>query len=188
MATHFLRILLLLWQQVLSQTQDHRRRVLVAVAKNIKVWQVKARKIKAIYHTLNMCNLDVTQKCLIGECWCPVRDLDKIQMALRRGTVSDATCDVNADLRNEMGDSLVTRLPVDNSYIGKFLPIFRSEAAAVCLQSSTACRRGVSPPLTTERTSSRPYSSRSSMRLAWPRIGKLILVSVVTPCGYFAVR
>ena len=73
---------------MLGQTQDHRHRVLVAAAKNIKVWFIKVRKIKAIYHTLNMFNLDVTQKCLIGECWCPVKDLDKIQMALRRGTVS----------------------------------------------------------------------------------------------------
>jgi len=71
---------------VLSQTQDHRHRVLVAAAKNIKVWFIKVRKIKAIYHTLNMLNLDVTQKCLISECWCPSRDLEKIQMALRRGT------------------------------------------------------------------------------------------------------
>lgn len=73
---------------MLSQTQDHRHRVLVAAAKNIKVWFIKVRKIKAIYHTLNMFNLDVTQKCLISECWCPVNDLEKIQMALRRGTVS----------------------------------------------------------------------------------------------------
>jgi len=61
--------------------------VLVAAAKNIKEWFIKVRKIKAIYHTLNMFNLDVTQKCLISECWCPVNDLEKIQMALRRGTV-----------------------------------------------------------------------------------------------------
>ncbi|CAH1774498.1 unnamed protein product, partial [Owenia fusiformis] len=71
---------------VLGQTQDHRHRVLVAAAKNIKVWFIKVKKIKAIYHTLNMFNLDVTQKCLIAECWCPVADLDKIQLALRRGT------------------------------------------------------------------------------------------------------
>ncbi|CAE1280311.1 ATPeV0A [Acanthosepion pharaonis] len=71
---------------VLGQTQDHRHRVLVAAAKNIKVWFIKVRKIKAIYHTLNMFNLDVTQKCLIAECWCPVADLDRIQQALRRGT------------------------------------------------------------------------------------------------------
>ena len=34
-----------------------------------------------------MFNLDVTQKCLIAECWCAIADLDKIQLALRRGTV-----------------------------------------------------------------------------------------------------
>lgn len=71
---------------VLGQTQDHRYRVLVAAAKNIKSWFVKVRKIKAIYHTLNLFNLDVTQKCLIAECWCACSDLDKIQMALCRGT------------------------------------------------------------------------------------------------------
>ncbi|XP_064472298.1 V-type proton ATPase 116 kDa subunit a 1-like isoform X2 [Ornithodoros turicata] len=71
---------------VLGQTQDHRHRVLVAAAKNIKNWFVKVRKIKAIYHTLNLLNLDVTQKCLIAECWCAVSDLDKIHLALRRGT------------------------------------------------------------------------------------------------------
>lgn len=73
---------------VLGQTQDHRHRVLVAAAKNIKNWFVKVRKIKAIYHTLNLFNLDVTQKCLIAECWVPVLDMESIQLALRRGTVS----------------------------------------------------------------------------------------------------
>jgi len=71
---------------VLGQTNDHRHRVLVAAAKNIKVWFVKVRKIKAIYHTLNMFNLDVTQKCLIAECWIPTPDVEAIQLALRRGT------------------------------------------------------------------------------------------------------
>lgn len=72
---------------VLGQTQDHRHRVLVAAAKNLKNWFVKVRKIKAIYHTLNLFNLDVTQKCLIAECWVPVLDIETIQLALRRGTV-----------------------------------------------------------------------------------------------------
>lgn len=72
---------------MLSQTQDHRHRVLLAAAKNIKTWFIKVRKIKAIYHTLNLFNLDVTQKCLIAEAWVPVCDLENIQIALRRGTV-----------------------------------------------------------------------------------------------------
>ncbi|XP_078378211.1 V-type proton ATPase 116 kDa subunit a 1-like [Oculina patagonica] len=73
-------------QTVLNETRDHRHRLLVSVAKNINQWFIKVKKIKAIYHTMNMFNLDVTQKCLIAECWCPVSDLNKIQQALRRGT------------------------------------------------------------------------------------------------------
>ena len=68
---------------VLGQTNDHRHRVLVAAAKNIKVWFIKVRKIKAIYHTLNYFNLDVTQKCLIAECWIPTVDIEAIQLSLR---------------------------------------------------------------------------------------------------------
>ncbi|KAK2570230.1 V-type proton ATPase 116 kDa subunit a 1, partial [Acropora cervicornis] len=72
--------------RVLNETRDHRHRLLLTVAKNINQWFIKVKKIKAIYHTMNMFNLDVTQKCLIAECWCPVSDLDRIQQALRRGT------------------------------------------------------------------------------------------------------
>ncbi|KAJ8344741.1 hypothetical protein SKAU_G00289340 [Synaphobranchus kaupii] len=73
-------------QMVLNQTEDHRQRVLQAAAKTVRVWFIKVRKMKAIYHTLNLCNIDVTQKCLIAEVWCPVSDLDSIQFGLRRGT------------------------------------------------------------------------------------------------------
>ncbi|XP_051570600.1 V-type proton ATPase 116 kDa subunit a 1-like isoform X2 [Myxocyprinus asiaticus] len=73
-------------QMVLNQTEDHRQRVLQAATKTVRVWFIKVRKMKAIYHTLNLCNIDVTQKCLIAEIWCPVSDLDSIQFALRRGT------------------------------------------------------------------------------------------------------
>eukprot|EP00117_Sycon_ciliatum_P004072 scpid83000/ scgid8593/ V-type proton ATPase 116 kDa subunit a isoform 1; Vacuolar proton translocating ATPase 116 kDa subunit a isoform 1 len=73
---------------VLIQTTDHRYRVLQGMAKDIKDWANNVKKIKAIYHTLNMLNVDVTHKCLIGECWCPVADLESIRAALRRGFVS----------------------------------------------------------------------------------------------------
>ncbi|XP_077993594.1 V-type proton ATPase 116 kDa subunit a 1-like [Glandiceps talaboti] len=73
-------------QNVLGQTQEHRYRALALAAKNIKVWFIKVCKIKAIYHTLNLFDLDVTRNCLIAECWCPVADLDRIQQALTIGT------------------------------------------------------------------------------------------------------
>ncbi|XP_072124115.1 V-type proton ATPase 116 kDa subunit a 4-like isoform X2 [Mobula birostris] len=70
---------------VLNQTESHRRRVLQEAAKNLRNWQVKVKKMKAIYHTLNLCNIDVTQQCLIAETWCPVADMDRIKRALNQG-------------------------------------------------------------------------------------------------------
>ncbi|XP_076314896.1 V-type proton ATPase 116 kDa subunit a 1-like [Tachypleus tridentatus] len=77
--------------KVLEQTKDHRYRVLINAAKDIRLWISKVQKIKSIYHTLNLFDLDVTQKCLIAECWCAVSDLDRIQLALRRGTESSGS-------------------------------------------------------------------------------------------------
>lgn len=71
---------------VLNTTVDHRRRLLMSAAKSLRLWFIKVGKIKAIYHTLNMFNVEATSKCLIGEAWCAVDDLDKIHLALRRGT------------------------------------------------------------------------------------------------------
>merc|ERR1719237_1226173 len=85
---------------VLGQTNDHRHRVLVAAAKNIKIWFVKVWKIKAIYHTLNAFNLDTSQKCLIAECWIPRLDMEAIQLALRRGTERSGS--TVAPILNEM--------------------------------------------------------------------------------------
>lgn len=71
---------------VLNQTQDHRTRVLGTVAKELQNWSVMVRKMKAIYHTLNFFNMDVTKKCLIGECWVPVKDIAIVQKALTDGS------------------------------------------------------------------------------------------------------
>lgn len=73
---------------MLNQTQDHRQRVLVGVAKELQNWSVMVRKMKAIYHTLNMFNMDVTRKCLIGECWVPRKDMHNVQKALQEESVS----------------------------------------------------------------------------------------------------
>jgi V-type H+-transporting ATPase subunit a len=44
--------------------------------------------MKAIYHTMNCFNVDVTKKCLIGECWVPHKDVGKMKNALDEGSVS----------------------------------------------------------------------------------------------------
>lgn len=70
---------------VLNQTHDHRQRVLSTVAKKLHNWSVMVRKMKAIYHTLNLFNMDVTKKCLIGECWVPLNDVPFIRQTLADG-------------------------------------------------------------------------------------------------------
>jgi V-type H+-transporting ATPase subunit a len=72
---------------VLNQTRDHRQRVLTTVTKDLHNWGVMVRKMKAIYHTLNLFNMDVTKKCLIGECWIPIKDLAFIRHTLAEGSV-----------------------------------------------------------------------------------------------------
>ncbi|XP_043586992.1 V-type proton ATPase 116 kDa subunit a1 isoform X1 [Bombus pyrosoma] len=71
---------------VLNQTQDHRQRVLHNVAKELPNWMIMVRKMKAIYHTMNLFNVDVTKKCLIGECWVPVADLTIVRDCLTEGS------------------------------------------------------------------------------------------------------
>ncbi|CAH0553359.1 unnamed protein product [Brassicogethes aeneus] len=71
---------------VLNQTRDHRQRVLVTVAKELQNWSIMVSKMKAIYHTLNFFNMDVTKKCLIGECWVPAEDIPIVQKALSDGS------------------------------------------------------------------------------------------------------
>jgi V-type H+-transporting ATPase subunit a len=76
---------------VLNQTQDHRLRVLASTTKDLQKWTVMVRKMKGIYHALNMFNMDVTEKCLIGECWVPLEDLQKVRHVLTDGSVSADT-------------------------------------------------------------------------------------------------
>uniref|UniRef100_A0A8C3JYA2 V-type proton ATPase subunit a n=2 Tax=Calidris pygmaea TaxID=425635 RepID=A0A8C3JYA2_9CHAR len=54
-------------------------------AANLWSWGIKVKKIKAIYHILNCCNIDVTQQCVIAEIWFPVADAGRIKKALHQG-------------------------------------------------------------------------------------------------------
>uniref|UniRef100_A0A914EDI9 V-type proton ATPase subunit a n=1 Tax=Acrobeloides nanus TaxID=290746 RepID=A0A914EDI9_9BILA len=71
---------------VIGKTLEHRERVLNAASLNMKSWEIQVLKLKAIFHTLNLFNLDVTQKCLIAECWVPTNAIPTVQSALRHAT------------------------------------------------------------------------------------------------------
>ncbi|XP_066118505.1 V-type proton ATPase 116 kDa subunit a 4 isoform X4 [Saccopteryx bilineata] len=70
---------------VITQTEAHRQHLLQDAAASWHSWVVKVQKTKAVYHVLNMCNIDVTQQCLIAEIWFPVADAGRIKKALEQG-------------------------------------------------------------------------------------------------------
>lgn len=81
---------------ILNQTKDHRHNSLLNVAKQLPNWLIMIRKMKAVYYTMNMFSTDTSQKCLIAECWVPVRDLPKLQAILSEE--SDATSHIKSFL------------------------------------------------------------------------------------------
>uniref|UniRef100_A0A8C7YG62 V-type proton ATPase subunit a n=1 Tax=Oryzias sinensis TaxID=183150 RepID=A0A8C7YG62_9TELE len=72
--------------QVLHRTEEYLRQVLQKASESAFSWVVQVKKMKAIYHILNLCSFDVTNKCLIAEVWCPISDLAKL-----RGRKGEAT-------------------------------------------------------------------------------------------------
>uniref|UniRef100_A0A672UPA6 V-type proton ATPase subunit a n=1 Tax=Strigops habroptila TaxID=2489341 RepID=A0A672UPA6_STRHB len=70
---------------VIAQTKSHCQRLLHEAAENLWSWRIKVKKIKAVYHILNCCNIDISQQCVIAEIWFPVADASRIKRALQQG-------------------------------------------------------------------------------------------------------
>ncbi|KAM6436122.1 V-type proton ATPase 116 kDa subunit a 4 [Liasis olivaceus] len=70
---------------VITQTESHRQMLLKEASANLWTWGIKVKKMKAIHHILNSCNIDVTQQCVIAEIWFPVVDTPRIKKALNQG-------------------------------------------------------------------------------------------------------
>lgn len=73
--------------KILRRTEEYRAGVLTRAADHVQEWGSKVKKMKAIYYTLNLCNIDITQKLIVAEIWCPVSDLTLVQNALVKGSV-----------------------------------------------------------------------------------------------------
>ncbi|KAJ7400763.1 V-type proton ATPase 116 kDa subunit a isoform 3 isoform X3 [Pitangus sulphuratus] len=72
---------------VLNKTEEYLHQVLCKASESIYTWVIQVKKMKAIYHVLNLCSFDVTKKCLIAEVWCPVADLQSLRQALEEGSI-----------------------------------------------------------------------------------------------------
>ncbi|MBN3296394.1 VPP1 ATPase, partial [Amia calva] len=73
-------------QMVLQRTDEYRKSILTSAATSLQEWSTRVKKMKAIYYTLNLCNIDITQKLIIAEIWCPVSDLCTVHTALIKGS------------------------------------------------------------------------------------------------------
>ncbi|KAK6253720.1 hypothetical protein QUC31_015440 [Theobroma cacao] len=62
----------------------HRDNLLRTIGDQFEQWNLKVKKEKSIYHTLNMLSLDVTKKCLVAEGWSPVFATKQVQESLQR--------------------------------------------------------------------------------------------------------
>lgn len=71
---------------VLDQSLNLRKSLLFNASKQLNTWNCKVKKMKAIFHTLNMFKSD--QKSMIAEGWIPVSETTRIKEVLDRETVS----------------------------------------------------------------------------------------------------
>ncbi|XP_053624657.1 V-type proton ATPase 116 kDa subunit a 1-like isoform X2 [Plodia interpunctella] len=69
-------------EEVLKKTKYQRCKALFTVAQQWHLWKIRVKKTKAIYHTMNLFNVD-TRKCLIGRCWVPDVDVPKVHECLK---------------------------------------------------------------------------------------------------------
>lgn len=70
---------------VLDQSLTLRHTLLVKAAENVRTWFSQTKKMKAIYHTMNMFQYD--QKSAIAEFWAPVSELRRIRDTLDKESV-----------------------------------------------------------------------------------------------------
>jgi len=76
---------------VLTQTTDHRHRLLVAAASSLRANYIRVRKMKAVYHILNQFSQRDGGRVLIGECWMPTRDIPDIRATITSGAQAAGT-------------------------------------------------------------------------------------------------
>jgi V-type H+-transporting ATPase subunit a len=69
-------------ETVISKTKDHRMKVFSKAAASFDKWSVMLKKLKAIYHEMNKFNVNVSEKCLVGECWIPKSEVQVVQNSI----------------------------------------------------------------------------------------------------------
>lgn len=77
-------IIIMVSFKIITETNSYRAKHLIKFAKELPAWEVQVKKMKSIFHTLNMLSVDITHKYLVGQCWCPVADLEVVKKSFKR--------------------------------------------------------------------------------------------------------
>ena len=83
-------------EEVLQQTSLQLELFMKDVRHRCEQWRINIRKMRSIYHTLNMLSKDVTHKYLVGQCWIPQAKMDSVENELKKlNSTSDSTFVIN---------------------------------------------------------------------------------------------
>ena len=73
------------FESVSASAKLRQTNLLSPLAAGLAAQEARLLKEKAVYATLNLCNVDITPKTVVAEGWVPVCDLDRVRAALLRG-------------------------------------------------------------------------------------------------------
>ncbi|XP_069682328.1 V-type proton ATPase 116 kDa subunit a 1-like [Periplaneta americana] len=105
---------------VLNRTSEQNHRILLACARNLKMYFLKVLKMKSVYFTLNMCNVDVKSSYLIAQCWMPISSVSSVNKALITGTEKSGST-----LPPVMSKINTTDIPPTYNPTNKFTKVFQ---------------------------------------------------------------
>ncbi|KAL5283513.1 unc-32.2 family protein [Megaselia abdita] len=69
---------------ILNKTEDQQRLSLMTISKELPTFTVQVKKMKAIFHTMNCFNTDLTSKYLIAESWISEQDVPAVRDVVSR--------------------------------------------------------------------------------------------------------
>ena len=65
-------------QAITNAIIERKRKLLEPLVTDIVPWLFLVRREKAIFHAMNMCNMDVGRNCLIAQGWCPKKAIGEV--------------------------------------------------------------------------------------------------------------
>ncbi|CAG9532743.1 unnamed protein product [Cercopithifilaria johnstoni] len=110
------------FKSVIEESRKYRNALLQATACKVHEWDIKLQKMCTVFEAMNMCNVDITQRYLIAECWIPTADvinvrnnLNKIGMAMNSSVGMSVLCEIDTK-----------KIPPTYFRVNKFTKVFQS--------------------------------------------------------------